>query len=274
PRIAVGPVRYRRIDELRIRHDHRDVVVGYNHRAAGVDLLHLPDHAGHLHAVADRDRPLGQNHESADEITGDVLEPESHAHADRSGENRQGGEVDPGIFQDNENPDDENEFADDLRDGVLKGTVQPASDEEPIEEDAFRARGKPEDRDEEHDEEEDLNEAQRKSGNRSGPEKGNAGGVDRADGEEDNRRNAQDRGYDRGEIGVQLEAGEKTPRHIALESRPDKQSRREQAGKCHQAEEGHVMSPEVEKRPLEEGEVHLFSLGEYNSCATRKGLRL
>src|ERR1043166_10057404 len=100
--------------------------------------------------------------------------------------------MDPGIFQDNENPDDEDEFADDLRDRVLKGTIQSTYNQEPIKEDAFRARGKPEHRDEEHDEQEDLNEAQRKSGNGRGPEQGNAGGVDGGDGQEDHRRNAQD----------------------------------------------------------------------------------
>ena len=34
PWIAVGPVRHRLFNELRVRHDHRDVIVGADDRAA------------------------------------------------------------------------------------------------------------------------------------------------------------------------------------------------------------------------------------------------
>src|SRR5205823_6155824 len=87
PRVKISPVRHRRIDELRIRHDHRDVVVGHNHGAARPNLLDLPDDACHLHPIADGDRSLGENHQPADEITRNVLEPEPDADADRAGEN-------------------------------------------------------------------------------------------------------------------------------------------------------------------------------------------
>src|SRR2546421_1421154 len=120
-RIEVGPVRHRRIDELRVRHDHRDVVVGQDHGAAGADLLDLPDDTGHFHAVADRDRPLGQNHQSADEIAGDILEPETHADADGAGENSQRAEMNPCVLEHDKNTDDQDEVADNLGDRVLEG---------------------------------------------------------------------------------------------------------------------------------------------------------
>ena len=59
-----------------------------------------------------------------------------------------------------------------------------------------------------------------------GPKQGNAGGVDGVDGEKDERGKAEDRGDDRDEIGVELEAGEETPDRFALKGPGDEEARR------------------------------------------------
>src|SRR6266851_5809442 len=71
--IAVGPVRDCRIDELRIGHDHGDVVVGHDHCATRANLLHLASDARDVDPVPDCDGSFSQNHQPADEIARDIL---------------------------------------------------------------------------------------------------------------------------------------------------------------------------------------------------------
>src|SRR5437762_13128670 len=61
PRIAVCPVCDRRIDELLIRHDHGNAVIGHDERASCPNLLHLAGDACDFNAITDRDRSLGKN---------------------------------------------------------------------------------------------------------------------------------------------------------------------------------------------------------------------
>src|SRR5438270_93062 len=270
PRIEVGPVRHRRIDEFRIRHDHGDVVVRHDHRAPGANLLHLPDDAGYFHTIADRDRALGQDHQAADEIAGNILQTETDTDADGAGENSKRTEMNPRAFEHDENANDTDEVADNLRDRVLKRTVETAVNQEAVEEKTLRARGKPEDRDEKRDEQEELNQTQRDARDGRGPEQRDTGGVDRVNGKKNQSRDAQDRGDDRDEIRVELEAGEKTPDDFALEARRNEQPEREQRGESDQPKERNVVSANVKQRPLEEGEVHRFSLGGSVTRATAK----
>src|SRR5437868_2289150 len=132
-RIEVGPVRHRRIDEFRIGHDHGDVVVRHDHRAPGANLLHLPDDAGYFHTVADRDRALGQDHQAADEIAGNILQAETDTDADGAGENSERTEMNPGVLEHDKNANDQDEVADDLRERVLKGPVETAGTQEGVE---------------------------------------------------------------------------------------------------------------------------------------------
>ena len=117
-----------------------------------------PDNSRDFDAVANRDRAFGQDDETADEIAGDILQAEADTNADRAGKNGERAEMDPGVFQNNEDADDEDEIADDLRDGVLERAVETAVDEEAIEEKTLRARRNPKDRDE-----------QRRPARKSGP---------------------------------------------------------------------------------------------------------
>ncbi len=134
--------------------------------------------------------------------------PEADADTDRASENGQGLEMDAGVLQDDENADDEDDVGGDLRDRVLERAIEAAVDEEAVKEEAFRARGNPEDEKEQADEQENLEEADRHAGERRAPGEGNAEAIDRADGEENERNDAQDRRDDRDEIRVELEAAE------------------------------------------------------------------
>ena len=110
-------------------------------------MLHLAGNAGDFDAVTDSDWSFGQNHQTADEIAGDILQAEADPHANRAGENRQCAQVNAGIFQNNQNTNYQHDIADDLGNGVLEGTIQSAIDEKPIEKKAFRPRGDPKNRD-------------------------------------------------------------------------------------------------------------------------------
>src|SRR5439155_1565014 len=104
PPVAISPVRHRRIDEFRVWHNYHDVVVRANHRAACANSFHLTGDSRHLDTISDRDRSLGQNDQTADEIAGDVLQTETDAHAHGTGEHRQRPEMDAGIVQNDHDP--------------------------------------------------------------------------------------------------------------------------------------------------------------------------
>src|ERR1700686_711225 len=94
--VAVGLGRDWRIDELRVGHNHGDVIVGHDHCAARANLLHLPSDARDFDPVSDCDGPFSQNYQPADEIARDILQAEANANADRAGKNRQRPEVKSG----------------------------------------------------------------------------------------------------------------------------------------------------------------------------------
>ena len=89
-------------------------------------------------AIADRDRPFGQNDEAADEVARDALQADADADADRAGEDGERAKIDPGLRQHNQDADDQDDVADDLRERVLQRAVQAAVDEEAVEEEALR----------------------------------------------------------------------------------------------------------------------------------------
>jgi hypothetical protein len=97
-------------------------------------LLHLTCDTRDLHTIANSDRSFCQNDEAADKIAGDILQPEADADTNRAGKNGQGGKVDAGVVQDDENADNKDDITDDLRDGVLQRPIQAAVYEEPVKE--------------------------------------------------------------------------------------------------------------------------------------------
>ena len=130
--VGVSPVRDRRIDEFLVRHDHGDVIVSHNQGAPGADLPHLTGDACDFDAITDGDGAFRQNEQPADEITGDVFQTKPQAYTDGAGEYRQCPEMDAGIVQNNDNPDDQHRVADYLGNGVPQGAVEAASDQDTI----------------------------------------------------------------------------------------------------------------------------------------------
>src|SRR5436190_22999054 len=122
--IAIMPVRYRRIDKFRVRHDHRDIIARHDNRAARANLLHSADDACHFYAVPDCDGSFCQNDETADEIAGDVLQTKSNPYANRAGKNRQCSQVNPSVLQHNENADHQDDVAENLGNRVLERAVE------------------------------------------------------------------------------------------------------------------------------------------------------
>ena len=116
-----------------------------------------------------------------------------------------------GVFQDNENADDEDNIGSDLRDCVLQRAIETAVNEEAIKEKTLRPRRNPKDEDKQANEEKNLQQADGNPGYRRTPGEGNAEAVDRADRKENERCDAQDRRDDRDEVGVELEAAEESP---------------------------------------------------------------
>src|SRR5205823_7235742 len=111
-------------------------------------------------------------------------------------------------------------------------------------------------------------------GQRHVPRERDAGRVDRAHREEDERGQAEDGGGNVDDVGVDLEPGEKTPHRLALEHASNEHADAENDRERDQPEERDVVAADVEERSLEEREVHATSLGELGSLATAKHRRI
>ena len=177
---------------------------------------HLTGDPGYFDAIPDGDRPLGQNHQAADEIAGDILQTEAHAHTDCASENRQSGEMNPGVFQDNENADHQHDVADDLGNRVLERTIEAALRKQPVKKKAFRSRRNPKNRDQERDQQKNLKQTQLDGRKSRVPGQWNSSGVNRTDRKKDDRRQTQDGRDDRDKICVDLETAKKTANDMAL----------------------------------------------------------
>src|ERR1051325_604779 len=80
-RIAILPVGHRRIDELRVWDDNRDVVVGHDDGTSRSDLPNCAQDTRYFDAITDGDRPLCQNNQTADEIARNILQTETNPDA-------------------------------------------------------------------------------------------------------------------------------------------------------------------------------------------------
>ena len=118
-------------------------------------------------------------------------------------------------------PDDqaerEHEVTGDLRQRVLQCAIESAFRKKTVVEKTFRLRGEPKQPNQQRDEEKNLNQADLDSRDGRVPRERDAGGVDRAHHEEDERCKAQDRGRDCDEVLVDLKPAEKTADGIALQ---------------------------------------------------------
>jgi len=162
--VGISPVRYRRIDEFRVWHNHTDVVVGANDCTAGANLLHLTGDPRYFDAISDRDGSFGQDHQATDEIARDILQTEADPYTDRACKNSQRAEMNAGIFQNNQNANYQHDVADDLGDGVLQRAIKSALGKESVEQESLRPGRQPKHRDQQRDEQENLEETERDAG--------------------------------------------------------------------------------------------------------------
>ena len=227
---------------------------------ACANFSHLPDDTGDFDAIANRDRPLRENDETTDEIARDILQTEADADADRARKDRQRLEVNAGVLQDDENANDKDDVGDDLRDCVLERAIEPAMDEEAIEEKALRTRRNPEDEKEQRNEQKNLHQADRDAWDRRRPCEGNPERVDCADGKKDDGDGAEDRRDDRDEIAVELEPAEQPPNERALNDPGDDEPENEKPNERGDAEDGDVTAGQIEDRIGQPEKIHaLFS---------------
>src|SRR4026207_427516 len=139
------PVRDRGVDELRVRHDHGNIIACEDNGAARATLFHSADDPCHFDPISDGDRSFRQNDQTADEITGNVLQPETSTHSDCSSENRQRSQMNSSVLQDNENTDDQDNVADNLGNRVLERTIESTFSKDSIKKKTLRTRRNPED---------------------------------------------------------------------------------------------------------------------------------
>ena len=88
----------------------------------GVDLDH----------VADAQAPLGEDDEAADVVGGDLLQPEAQADADRAAEEREGGEIDAHGRQREQEAEEEQQHADDVRGDLAQRQIVAAAGREQL----------------------------------------------------------------------------------------------------------------------------------------------
>jgi hypothetical protein len=257
-RVAIGPVGDGRIYEFRVGHNHGDVVVRQDDSAARANLLDLTGHACDFDPIANGNWSLRQNDQAADKIAGNILQAKSHAHAHSPGENGQRAEMNAGVFENDENADDEHDIADDLGNGVLQRAIKPAIDEETIEQETLGPRRGPKDGDQQPDKKKNLEQTDRDTWQRRIPGKRNSGRVDCIDRKKDQRGQAQDRGNDCDEIIVDLKPGEKTPHHVALQRPGDEEPDAEKSDKSNEAKKRNVIARHIEQWPLQKRQIHRF----------------
>src|SRR4029453_18556899 len=97
-----------------------------------------------------------QDHQTADEVARDVLQAKANAYTDRACEDRQRAQVNAGVFQNNENANNQHHIADDLGNGVLERTIESAVNEKAVEKKAFCPGGDPKHDDQERDKQKNL----------------------------------------------------------------------------------------------------------------------
>src|SRR6266550_1592231 len=254
--VAIMPVGYRRIYEFRVRHNDGDIVVGHNHCTPRADLTNCAQDACYFDTISNRDRSFRQDDQTADEITGDILQAKSDTDANRASKNRQCGEMDASVLQNKENANHQNDVADDLGNGVLQRPIQPALRKQTVEKKTFRSRRKPKHSHQQSYQQENLNKAQADCRKWRGPSQRNSRSINRGDSEKDNGGQTQDRRDDRDEVCVDLESAEETPNDLALQKSGNDHSGGEKSDEGDQSQDRHVTLADMKQRLLEKRHFH------------------
>src|SRR5690242_21149647 len=110
--------------------------------------------------------------------------------------------MNPGVLQHNNDADDQHGIAHDLSNRVLEGPIESGVLEESLEQQTFGSRRQIKYQNQQSNQHEDLDEAEVDTGQTLTPRQWNSGGIYRADREEDKYDQAQHRGRDSDQIGL------------------------------------------------------------------------
>ena len=255
-RVAIRPVRHCRLDEFRVWHDHRDVVITPDHGASGANLLDLTRHTRHFDTIADCNRSFGKDNKAAYKVAGDILKTESNADPDRAGKHRQGAKMNPRIIEHDEKADNEDDVAGNLSNRVLQRSVQSALLKEIVKEKVFRFRRKPEYDDEQGDKQKNLNDTELDRRQWRGPGNRDASGINRAYYEKHEHAQTQNRCRERGEVWINFCPAQKPVDRIALQDTRDDEPSRDQNRKRDHTQDRDVATEDMENGLAHEIQIH------------------
>jgi len=128
--VGVTPIGHSGGDELGIRNDDGNVVVGDDRGRPYRDVHDIAGDRADFDAVADFDGAFDEKDEPADEIIGDVLQAEADPDAEGSGQDRHGTQVDAGRLEDHDQADGNDDVADDCADRQSDSQFHAALGEE------------------------------------------------------------------------------------------------------------------------------------------------
>lgn len=167
--VGVTPIGHYGGDELGIRNDDGDVVVGDNRSGPQCDIDDIAGDRADFDAIADFDGAFDEKEEPADEIIGDVLQAEADPDAEGSGQDRHGTQVDTGRLENYDQADGNDDVADDHADRQSDSQLHAASGEESCDDPNLQPAGNGE---EEKNENDEYNERPKRDGRLGGREDG------------------------------------------------------------------------------------------------------
>jgi len=134
----VTPVYYRAGNQVRVGNNDGNIIGCRNRGAAQIDLCYASNCATHLDSIPQGDRRFGQNDQTADEVTYDILQAESNADSQCPDQKRQRIEIDFNRLQREIGSQGQNCVAGDPGDGELDGRQQPGPAQHPRQKDASK----------------------------------------------------------------------------------------------------------------------------------------
>ena len=112
-----APIGHSLRDQLRVRHNNRDTLVGNDGRRACADLADFAHNTADFDAIADLQWALEQQDEAAEKIARNILKPGPKSDPNRTNKHVERGEVDAGALQNHERTQADDDVA---RDGAKR----------------------------------------------------------------------------------------------------------------------------------------------------------
>lgn len=169
--------------------------------------------------------------------------------------------MDASVLEYDNDSDDQNGVAHDLRNRVLQRPVETGVFKKSLEQKTLGSGREPKHHDQKPNQHENLDQAEIDSGQTGAPRQWNSGRIYRADGEENECNQTQDRGGDRNQVRFNSEATKEPANEIALQNASRDQTGNEPAGESDQTQTGDMVTGNIEKSAIQQTEVHSVSVG-------------